>query len=148
MKVIEIGGRKLQMIAEANVAHDTWIMQQISLAGLDTLDFDAGKPPEAAVDSIVDRVVQSGMAMTLLGGLLMPVGVAATDWTPTIAADVIAFLNALSAKEDRLAVRGAVAEAIICFFYAGLISLKTSRMSSVRNRGPASAIPQDLIGAR
>lgn len=130
MRIVKVGGRALQVFASGTISHDYWLKRQIRLAGIDQIEIDPRRNADDTVAMIVDRVIDSGMAMTILGGLLAPEEMAVKDWTPAVAEEMASFLNALIETEDKTVVRGLVAEVILGFFLNGLVSLRTSRMSS------------------
>jgi hypothetical protein len=139
MQTVVLAGRTLRVLTSANIAHDFWLTRQIRLAGIDQILIDPSQDPAAFVDAILDRLMVSGMAITLLSGLLAPVELEAKDWTSNTAADMAAFLNALTADADKLVVRGLMAETVLGFFQAGLVSLRTSRTSSTTDHEPAAS---------
>lgn len=145
--VVELGGRKLQVISAGPVVHDVWLMQQVRAAGIDHVDMTKGQSADDLVDAMLNRVLASGSALRLLGSLLAPADLDLVDWTPTVAADMEKFLGRLMAAEDKAAIRGLLAQALAGFFASGIASLRTSRTSSAGSPladGPA--IP-DATGA-
>ena len=145
--MFELNGRKFAVIECGTVKHDYWLMKQIREAGIESVDFPADRDMVHMVDALIDRVLASGAAMVLLGGLIMPAEMKVTEWTPAIAAEMTAFLESLTATADKELVRGLVAQAMVGFFRSALVSLRTSRTSSLeagavaesRTSTPASA---------
>lgn len=142
MKPIVLGGRKLRLLTSANIAHDYWLKKQLHDAGLRHIQVDPTRPAAESCAEILDRAETSGYAMVILGGLLAPAEMKAEDWTPAIAAEMTAHIERLAGAEDQLIVRGMVADAILGFFQAGLVSIRISRMSSKTRPSYESDAPE------
>lgn len=147
MKAIELGGRKLRVLAQANIAHDFWLTRQIREAGIHKLELGAHQTAAQFADDVINRVMESGAALVLLGGLLAPADLAVKDWTPAIAADMTAFIETLTTDEDKIVVRGLVADAILAFFRTGLVSFSTSQTSSMTSREPEAIARPSALSA-
>jgi hypothetical protein len=131
--MIELGGRKLQVIASANIEHDCWMAAKIREAGLDRVAVDEHQPVADVVELILDRVQGSGLATVLIGSLLAPADLDLKKWRPAVALEMIEFVRELTATEDKVVFRGLLAQAIAGFFRSALASLATSPTSSPRH---------------
>ena len=136
--MIEIGGRRFAHVTDWTVEQDWWLMQRIRKAGLDQIAVDDTNS-EAIAESIsqaaADKLADSGLALEILGGLLLPEGMDPSQWTPQLAAETTAHLGRQTGAEARQAVRAVASWAIVSFFANGLTSFTTSRPSSTAGSG-------------
>ena len=122
-------------------------MRQIDAANVGSLDGPtAGESADAYVDAMVRRVIASGHALVLLGGLLAPAELELKHWTPAVAAEMTAFLGGLMSDDDKLAVRGLIAQTLLGFFLSAIGSAGISPTSSVV--APPVAAPDEPIAMR
>lgn len=146
--VVTLGGRVFWRIEESTVEHDFWMMAQLQEAHLDKLDLDPGVSAEEAVDAMLEQVVRSGKTLLLLAGLLIPAGMAATDWTPQVALDTHEHLRRLTDLRDKEQIKPLVASMLAVFFAAGLASVRISRSSSSEAPGDVQHDqPEQTVGA-
>lgn len=145
--VVTLGGRVFWRIEESTVEHDFWMMAQLQEAKLDKLDLPAGIAPEEAVDLMLERVVASGKTLLLLAGLLIPAGMAATDWTPEVAQGIHDHLRRLTDLQDKEQIKPLVASMLTVFFAAGLASVRISPRSSSEAGAEQRDQPELTVGA-
>ena len=140
--MVEIGGRRFAHVTDWTVEQDWWLMQRIRKAGLDQIVVDDANP-DAIAESIsqaaADKLADSGLALEILGGLLLPDGMDPSQWTPQLAAETTAHLGRQTGAEARHAVRAVASWAILSFFSNGLTSFVTSRPSSTMASGQPTA---------
>jgi hypothetical protein len=134
--MIELGGRKLQVIASANIEHDCWMANTVREAGLRPFVIDEARSVDEQVNGYVDCALESGMVTTLVGGLLAPAELDLRTWRPAVAAEMTEFIRNLTAPEDKLVFRGLFGAAVAGFFRSGLASLGISPTSSRVPMGP------------
>jgi hypothetical protein len=115
---IPLGGRNFAPLGESTIEHDFYMLARLRRGGLDALVLtpDEVAEPDRASARILVEAFESGVAYDLFGGLLVPEGTAPEAWT---------------------ALQGVFASAVIGFFRAGLVSLRTFRSSSESETGPA-----------
>jgi hypothetical protein len=122
MDYLEIGGQKWRAVKRSTIEHDFWMMKHIREAGLDAGRLRPGEKPEEFAIRLLHQVIASGKAFTLLGGVLLPAGMADEHWTPERAEQTAAFLRGLAADEDKAAVKSAIISLLTGFLEAGLRS--------------------------
>lgn len=138
--MIEIGGKRFTHVTDWTVEQDWWLMQRIRKAGLDQIAVGDGDPDsiaESISHAAADKLAASGLALEILGGLLLPEGMDPSQWTPALAADTTAHLGRQTGADARQAVRAVASWAIVSFFANGLTSFLTSRPSSKVASGQA-----------
>jgi hypothetical protein len=138
MEKIELGGRTYVPVKNSTIEHDFWLMGQIRAAGLDEVHVRPDERPEDFAVRLLRDVINSGRVFLLLGGLLIPEGVASEDWTPEIAEDTAGTLKKLTTPDDKEKVREQVISLLIGFFETGLACLTTSRSFSPAQGRPGS----------
>lgn len=142
-----LAGRSLQLIVNGPVKHDHFMFTQMAEAGLSQLNPAAGEDVQAYVDRVLDRMIVTGAALKLLGGLLAPAGLDLRKWTPEVAADMTTFLGELMTPEDKTLVRQLTAQAIVGFFQNGIASLATSPTASTPSSPAESANGDPMSGS-
>lgn len=128
-KAIEIGGREFYIPADRSIANDLWIEAETRRAGLDSLHLQEGEDGRAFASRVVATAVDGGRIFPLLGGLLHPLGLSSSDWTPAIAAETGAHLMRITDREEKAAIRTLAAGWIAEFFISGLAASTTSPTS-------------------
>ena len=88
------------------------------------------KAPRAIAEELASKLAESGSAIEILGGLLVPEGTAPEDWTPQLAQETFEFLKRQRGQEAREAVRNLAIWAVVLFFGNGLVSFRISPTSS------------------
>jgi hypothetical protein len=127
---VTIGKRTLQIVTAGPIRHDVWLMQQVRAAGIERVEMGKDESAEDLVDAMLDRVMQSGKALHLLGSMLAPADMKLEDWREETAQQMADFIGGLTDKEDKRVVRGLLAQCLAGFFANGLVSVRTSRTSS------------------
>jgi len=64
----------------STIANDFYVMKQMRAAGLDAMK-PSGETADGFADRILSAVIENGVPFALLGGLLLPEGVADEQWT-------------------------------------------------------------------
>jgi len=143
LNVVELGGRKFQVIANGPVKHDYWMAERVRAAGIDRVNMEPGQTAAAFVDSLLDRLLASGDSLVILGGMIAPAELDLRKWTPGTAAECTAFVEELMDPADKVLVRGLVAQVLVGFFQSGLASLTTSPIASdPKRKGRRTAEPR------
>lgn len=142
-----LGGRSFQIITNGPVKHDFYMFDLVRKAGMSDLRVPQDSTPDVFANNVIDRAIASGQAIPLLAGMLLPDGMPITQWTPAVAADVEAHVNALIEPEDKSKVRQLLAMVLIGFFQIGLVSLTTSPTSSMPGgEAPTESEPDETDG--
>lgn len=126
MKSITLGGRKFRPIRNSTVEHDFWLLDHVTEAGLDTLTMKGAETADQFAARLLREIIQSGKAFLLMGGLLIPDGIKAEDWTPEIALETAAFIEKLTDPADKALIQQSVVTMLIGFFTTGLALLRIS----------------------
>ena len=109
--IVRLGGRDLQLIgAGAPAIHDSFLMEQVYAAGLGAAEVPSGLSASEIVDLLLDRVLASGCAWTLLGAMVMPAELDLQDWTPHLAREMELHLERVHGDGDKLQLRGTLAQ--------------------------------------
>ena len=119
---LTIEGKRFVPLANGTFAHDIWITKKIREAGLagDVLAMREGETQDQLIERVAISAYESGLALQLLGGLLIPADVDPRAWTPELAmqaqAATWAFYDAICVPT--LLTRGALSD---------LLSAETAR---------------------
>jgi hypothetical protein len=128
---LELGGRIFHEIRSSTIEHDFKFYELARRAGLDNVTQAAGETPEQLAARLLETILASGLALELLGLLLVPEGTPPEKWTPEIMAETARFIGGLTSDEDRQTVNAAILDVMIGFFRSGLASFWSSTTSSV-----------------
>ena len=120
-----IDGRVYREIDRSTIANDFYVMRQMRAAGLDAMK-QTGETVDGFADRILSAVIENGVPFALLGGLLLPEGVADEQWTSNHAEATAARLAGATSREDKALIQKLIIQAITGFFAAGLLSSKPS----------------------
>lgn len=125
-QVLELGDRKFTVLTERSVGNDHWIMAESGRVGLTSLHMEAAETAFEFATRVMKTAIDGGAVFRILGGLLVPEGKTAADWTPKMAEETGDFLQRLAAKPDKEIINGATAGLLKSFFERGLVSATTS----------------------
>ncbi len=132
-----IGGRTFLPLRESTVEQDFRFLALVGRARIDEVVMQPGESPEAFARRLLEVTIESGVILDLLGCLLIPEDIAPHDrdpgevWTPEVGQETARFLGQLRDPKDKAEVRGLVLSLLVSFFESGIVSLSTSRTSSV-----------------
>ena len=140
MDVIKLGGREFKAVVDSTVEHDYWLQGAIARAGLDVVGIQAGELADEFALRILRQTITSNMTFELLGGLMMPLDMKATDWTPELAKQTGDFIKRLTSAEDKQTIQNCILSMLADFFAGGIASLVISRKFS-NERETLGAIP-------
>jgi hypothetical protein len=132
-----LGGRTFLPVRESTVEQDFRFLALIKRARVDEVVMHPGESPEAFARRLLETTIESGMILDLLGCLLVPEDIAPQDrdpgevWTSEMGRETAQFLGQLRDPKDKAEVRGLVLSLLVSFFESGIVSLWTSRTSSV-----------------
>lgn len=137
---VDLGGRLFRVIEDSTAAHDLWFMGHVARAGLTQATMQAEESSEDFARRLLDEILATGKALTLIGGMLIPEDVADTDWTEEIAGETSQFLGGLTAERDKAQILSLVCTLLIDFFAAGVTSVvRTAGTSPAERPHPESA---------
>lgn len=129
-ETLSLGGRDFERIQDGPVRQDLFVLQHARHAGLVDAEAAKGEEPDAFAARLLGQVLGSGRAMLLLGGLLIPKGKKATEWTEEMAFETAGHLGGITGADAKAAVYQELASALLGFFLRGLGSWIASRRSS------------------
>ena len=125
--VVRLGGRDLQLIgAGAPAVHDSFLIEQVYATGLGAAEVPAGLSASEIVDLLLDRVLASGCAWTLLGAMVMPAELDLQAWTPHVAREMELHLERVSSDEEKFVLRGTLASLLALLFAQRIATLRTT----------------------
>lgn len=145
---IELGGRRFFQPSDLSIANDLWVEAAARRAGLDSLQINDDEDARAFAARVIAQAVDSSLCLQLLGGLLHPEGLAASDWTPEIAEQTAAHLARITDPDEKAAIRVMLADHLAFFFTNGLASALTSPTSSLIQKFGKSPATQSRSGER
>ena len=126
-----LGGRRFVVATDGTVLWDEYVIGALKRAGLIPLPRLArGETHGEYASRLLVELISGRELAALLGGLLLPEGVAAKSWTPELAAETAAFVSALSAPSDKQKVHNLAISILLDFFEHGIASSLTSLDSS------------------
>lgn len=140
-----LGGRTFVAVREGTVEQDYTFLGLIREAGIPELTIDPDEGADEFARRILDKLVENGAVLKLLGCLLVPeelVGGRRSRfhlgrrpdpgevWTPEIGEETAAFLARLRERDDKLKIQGLVLTLLVSFFESGIVSLWTTEISS------------------
>jgi hypothetical protein len=118
-------------MSEGTVLHDLHFRKLVAQSGLSHLHIKVGEDPGMFARKLLDRLIEAGVVLELLGCLLIPLGKRDEDWTPDMARETAIFLGGLRAPEDKARIDSMICTLLLDFFVNGYSSLWTSPTSSV-----------------
>lgn len=138
---IMLGGRAFLTLERTTLEHDHWYMNHARSSGLDAVEPRDGETHSDYAMRLLGAALESGRALVLLGGLIVPADAPGGRWTPELAVETAAFLRGLDDPVDKNRINGLMAAMLADFFAAGLISSGASPLSS--DGQPAAVKPVD-----
>jgi hypothetical protein len=138
-KIIELGRRKFRAIENSTVEHDFTAMQLLAKAGLNTAAQHEGESYDDFAVRLLSQVISSGHACDLIGAFIIPENLTDQEWVPQTGIDTAAFVQKLTAQDDKRQIREIVVNLLAGFSQAGLLSFAVSH--DVSNPEPAAPRP-------
>lgn len=135
---LSLGGREYTRAGVGTVRQDLFVMHHARHAGISSIQ--EGETPEAYAARLLDSLLSSGHALLLLGGLLLPAGMKAEDWTEEVAHATAGHLGGIVDPAEKQAVYAEVASALLDFFANGIGSWVASARSSGGAPGPRAKV--------
>lgn len=123
---ITIEGKRFVTLQNGTFAHDIWLTRKIREAGLANIKIEDGETEDTFIDRIAKTAYESGEALSMLGGLLIPAGTDPRQWTPQLAQESAAFFGNVTDPQSKQVLRTQIASALFYFFLSALASSKTS----------------------
>jgi hypothetical protein len=112
---IMLGGREFVTLERTTLEHDHWYMRHVRAAGLDGVEMADGETHSEYALRLLGIALESGRAMLLLGGLIMPADAPGGRWTPELAVETAGFLHGLDDPLDKNRINGLVAAMLADF---------------------------------
>jgi hypothetical protein len=128
--MIELGGRRFQVVALATVRWDYWMCAKLRQAGIDEIAMAPGQTAMEFTNATLGRLLDSEQTLELIGGFLAPEEFDLRNWSPATAHEMAAFIGGLTDPTDKLTIRGLLAQALAGFFLSAGNSLARSPTSS------------------
>lgn len=164
--VHHIGGRRFVSVRRTTVGQDVELMRILKVAGLRDLSMRDGESPEDFVWRTVEQLVESKLFLPMLGCLVVPEECAPRErgwferlgsflvgvrddpraqrrkWSAEVQAETAAFLGDLDSPDDKQVVYQVMADELLPFLQAGIVSWLRSPRSS------AAAVDPPVVIAR
>ena len=122
--VIALGGLRYRAIKNTTLQNDYYVMQQLQRSGIANITPNQGENAEAYAMRLLGAIVENGIPLKLLGGLIIPEEIKDAEWTPAQADTTAALLAQLTDKADKNRVQALIIEVVTDFFKEGLRLLK------------------------
>ncbi|SRR6266705_1376587 len=152
--IITLAGRDFRPIKHSTINHENWMMVRIRAAGLVSMKLADGEDTEAFIRRLASSVWESGKAVEIMSGLLIPAEIEDVKWTPEMAPRMADFIGNLFEDDDKAKVRQAIGEFLYLFFIIALYSSKTfpkfseeAEAEKVGERSGSGASSDSTIGA-
>jgi|SRR6185312_10974567 len=123
---ITIEGKRFVPMQNGTFAHDIWLTRKIREAGLSDITLGADETQEKFIERIAISAYESGIALLLMGGLLIPADMEPRQWSPELAEQTAAFFGEVTDPESKQVLRTQIASALFYFFASALASSRTS----------------------
>ena len=123
-EVIILGGLPYRAIKNTTLQNDYYVMQQLQRSGIANITPDQGETAEAYAMRLMAAIVENGIPLKLLGGLIIPEEISDSGWTPEQAETTASLLAQLTDKADKNRVQALIIEVVKDFFREGLRFLK------------------------
>ena len=133
MPSYRLDGREYVIITSSTIKHDLYVRKLLREADLATIHIPPGADTDQVIRDLIDRTVDSGHAVALLAALLLPAHLQVREWTPAIADEIATHIEQIVEPAEKEQVWPLLASALVGFFQRGLVSLTTSRISSIPN---------------
>jgi hypothetical protein len=133
MDEMQLGGRRFRVIDfnRRTVMNDHYLMRTIRLTGVDKALPEEDESQAGYLVRLQTMLLDSGYVPDLLGGYLLPIDKAETDWTVEMARETSGHVGKCQTQEDRELVMRLAIEVVFGFFRQGLDWLKSLQSSSV-----------------
>jgi hypothetical protein len=125
-QVFKIDGQIYRAVKRTTLANDFYVMKQLRATGISDCTPGQNESAENFALRLLYAVVESGAPFELLGGLLLPEGVADEKWTPDQAETTARVLSTVTDPEDKAEVQRILIAMLTDFFREGLRYLKPS----------------------
>lgn len=123
---ITVEGKRFVTLQNGTFAHDIWLTKKIREAGLANVKIEDGETEDQFIDRIAKTAYESGEALSMLGGLLIPAGIDPREWSPELAQHTAEFFGNVTDPQSKQVLRTQIASALFYFFLSALASSKTS----------------------
>lgn len=123
---ITIEGKRFVTLQNGTFAHDIWLTKKIREAGLANIKIEDSETEDVFIDRIAKTAFESGEALHMLGGLLIPAGTDPRKWTPQMAQESADFFGNVTDPQSKQVLRTQIASALFYFFLSALASSRTS----------------------
>ncbi len=134
-----LGGREFRSLSQSTIEHDMWVVARMRMAGIHEFYQHENETQFAFATRVINELIDSGQALEILGGLLLPAELDPLDWTPKVAAETAAFIRKLTDPEDKNLVQLLISRMLVDFFETGTALRKIFQNSSSKP-GPAAPV--------
>lgn len=143
-QVLRFGGRSFRAIDfdRRTVALDHYLMRLTRASGVDKVMPMDGEANEAYLFRLQTLMIDSGLVCDILGGYLLPVEMAETNWTTAVAKQTSKCLSTCNTQQEREEVLALAMEVVFGFFKQGLESLVRSQKFLAQQAAPRPASEQ------
>lgn len=131
---LSLGGREYVRAGVGTVRQDLFVMHHARHSGISAIQ--ENETPESYAARLLDSLLSSNHALLLLGGLLLPAGMKAEDWSEDVAYATAGHLGGIVDPAEKQEVYAEVASALLDFFANGIGSWVASARSSGSAPGP------------
>lgn len=131
-----IGGRVFLTMKEGTVLHDLHFRKLVAQSGLSRVFIKPGEDPDHFARRLLDKLIEAGVVLELIGCLLIPLGKRDEDWTPEMGRETALFFGGLKAPTEKAKIDSLIVTVLIDFFANGFASLWTSPTSSEADPEP------------
>lgn len=132
---LEIGGRIYSEIRSSTLEHEFKFYELATRAGLSSIELGPGETPEQLAARILAQILGSGLALEMLGLLLIPADMEPEEWTPALMQETAKHFGAVTEPAEIALIKRELVGLVAGFFESGLASFWTSTTSSVAGAG-------------
>lgn len=142
---IELGGRHFIPVGESTMEHDLRFSACLARAGIDKIVQREDEPVDAFARRLLDTLLAGEEVLEMLGCLMIPEAdvpegqLPGDVWTPELAEQTKTFLGQVKGTEKEI-IHSLVLSLLISLFERGIVSLWSSRMSSIGTVPSASSL--------
>jgi hypothetical protein len=120
-------GLRYRAIKCTTLQNDYYVMRQLKLSGLHNITPNKSESAEDFAMRLMGAVIENGIPLQLLGGLIIPEEKKDKDWCPEMAEATAQWLGNLTDVKDKEKVQAIIIAVITDFFQQGLRFLNVSQ---------------------
>lgn len=131
-----LGGRTFVHVGQSTIAHDLHAMGLVRRAGLHDANVAfPGDTPSDVAQRVLGAAAESGVALELLGALLIPEGTDPLKWTIDTGRETAEYIGSIHDPPEKERVQGLIASVLADFCRAALVSSRASVEGSKETGG-------------